>query len=90
VLRRASWLDIHDADSLNLIAAMNIGQNQLDAALENQRRAVRRQPDQPRQYLLLADILEKLGRHEEAQAALAQLHSLQALAKSQTSKVVPN
>jgi protein O-mannosyl-transferase len=89
-LRRASWLDIHDVDSLNLIAAMNIVQNRFDAALESQRRAVRRQPDQPRQYLLLADILEKLGRHEEAQAALAQLHSLQALAKSQTSKVVPN
>jgi Flp pilus assembly protein TadD len=89
-LRRASWLDIHDADSLNLVAAMNIGQNRFDAALESQRRAVRRQPEQPRQYLLLADILEKLGRHEEAQAALAQLHSLQALAKSQTSKVAPN
>ncbi len=89
-LRRASWLDIHDADSLNLIAAMNIGQNRFDAALESQRRAVRRQPEQPRQYLLLADVLEKLGRHEEAQAALTQLHSLQALAKSQTSKVVPN
>jgi Flp pilus assembly protein TadD len=89
-LRRASWLDIHDADSLNLIAAMNIGQNRLEAACESQRRAVRRQPDQPRQYLLLADILEKLGRHEEAQVALAQVHSLEALAKSQTSKVVPN
>ncbi len=82
-LRRASWLDIHDADSLNLIAAMNIGQNQLEAACESQRRAVRRQPDQPRQYLLLADLLEKSGRHKEAQAALAQVHSLQALAKSQ-------
>jgi Flp pilus assembly protein TadD len=87
-LRRASWLDIHDADSLNLIAAMNIGENRLEAAWESQRRAVRRQPDQPRQYLLLADVLEKLGRHEEAQAALAQLHSLQALAQSQSPNTV--
>jgi len=79
-LRRASWLDIHDADSLNLIAAMNIGQNQLEAALESQRRAVRRQPDQPRQYLLLADVLEKMDRHDEAQAALAQVQVLRALA----------
>jgi Flp pilus assembly protein TadD len=90
VLRRASWLDVHDADSLNLIAAMNIGQNQLEAAWETQRRAVRRQPDQPRQYLLLADVLEKLGRHEEAQAALAQLHALQTLAKSQSPHSIPD
>jgi len=89
-LRRASWLDIHDADSLNLIAAMNIGQNQLEAAWESQRRAVRRQPDQPRQYLLLADVLEKLGRHEEAQAARAQLHALQTLAKSQSPHSIPD
>ena len=89
-LGRASWLDIHDADSLNLIAAMNIGQNRLDAACKTQRRAVARQPDQPLQYLLLSDILEKMGRHDEAQAALVQVQALQALAKSQTAKVVAN
>jgi tetratricopeptide (TPR) repeat protein len=89
-LRHASWLDIHDAESLNLIAAMKVRQNHLDAACATQRRAVARQPDQPRQYLLLSDILEKMGRHDEAQAALAQVQVLQALAKSQTSKVVVN
>jgi protein O-mannosyl-transferase len=82
VLRRATWFDIHDAESLNLLAALNIRQNQLEAACEIQRRAVRRQPDQPRQYFLLSDILEKLGRHDEAQAALVRFHSLQAFAKS--------
>ena len=81
-LSRASWLDIHDAESLNLMAALNLAQNRIEAAFENQRRAVRRQPDQPRQYVLLSDVLERLGRHEEAQAALAQVHSLQALAKA--------
>ncbi|HEY8835266.1 MAG TPA: hypothetical protein VIM09_06740, partial [Chthoniobacterales bacterium] len=65
-------------------------QNRLDAACKTQRRAVARQPDQPRQYLLLSDILEKMGRHDEAQAALAQVQLLQALAKSQTAKVVVN
>jgi len=90
VLHRASWLDIHDADSLNLIAAMNIGQNRLETAYETQRRAVARQPDQPRQYFLLSDILEKMGRREEAQAALAQVHSLQSLAKSQSPNSVPD
>ncbi|HSP45995.1 MAG TPA: tetratricopeptide repeat protein, partial [Chthoniobacterales bacterium] len=89
-LRHASRLDIHDAESLNLIAAMNVRQNHLDAACKTQRRAVSRQPDQPRQYLLLSDILEKMGRHDEAKAALAQVEVLQAVAKSQTTKVVVN
>jgi tetratricopeptide (TPR) repeat protein len=79
-LRHASWLDIHDAESLNLIAAMKVRQNRLDAACATQRRAVARQPDQPHQYVLLSDILEKMGRHDEAQAALAQVQVLQALA----------
>jgi tetratricopeptide (TPR) repeat protein len=84
-LRHASWLDIHDAESLNLIVAMQVRQNRLDTACTTQRRAVARQPDQPRQYLMLSDILEKMGRHNEAQAALSQVHLLQALAKSQPS-----
>jgi tetratricopeptide (TPR) repeat protein len=79
-LRHASWLDIHDAESLNLIVAMKVRQNRLDSACETQRRAVARQPDEPRQYLLLSDILEKMGRHDEAQAALMQVQVLQALA----------
>jgi len=82
-LRHASWLDIHDAESLNLIAAMKVRQNRLEAACEIQRRAVARQPDQPRQYLLLSDILEKMGRNEEARAALGQVSQLNALARSE-------
>ncbi len=81
-LRHASWLDIHDAESLNLIAGMNVRQNRLQAAYEDQRRAVARQPDQPRQYLLLSDILEKMGRNKEAQAALGQFSQLSALGHS--------
>jgi protein O-mannosyl-transferase len=82
-LRHASWLDIHDAESLNLIVAMKVRQNRLEAACEIQRRAVARQPDQPRQYLLLSDILEKMGRNEEARAALGQVSQLNALARSE-------
>jgi Flp pilus assembly protein TadD len=82
-LRHASWLDIHDAESLNLIAAMNLRQNNLEAACATQRRAVARQPDQPGQYLLLSDILGRMGRTDEARAALAQVHHLEAIAKSQ-------
>jgi Flp pilus assembly protein TadD len=79
-LRRASWLDIHDAESLNLIAAMNVRQNRLDAAYTTQRRAVERQPDQPRQYLILSEILTKMGRLDEARAALAQASEMKAIA----------
>lgn len=89
-LRHATWLDIHDAESLNLLAALRITQNQLEAACEIQRRAVRRQPEQPQQYFLLSDILKKLGRHDEAHAALARFHSLQALAKTHSKLSAPN
>jgi Flp pilus assembly protein TadD len=82
-LRHASWLDIHDAESLNLIAAMKVRQNRLEAACQIQRRAVARQPDQPRQYVLLSDILEKMGRNDEARAALTHGSQLSALARSQ-------
>jgi tetratricopeptide (TPR) repeat protein len=82
-LRHASWLDVHDAESLNLIARMNVVQNRLQAAYETQCRAVARQPDQPRQYLFLSDILEKMGRNEEANAILAQVSQLNALAHSE-------
>jgi len=81
-LRRASWLDVHDAESLTLMAAMKVRQNRLQAACDIQRRAVARQPDQPRQYLVLSDILEKMGRSDEARAALAQVRQLEALAKA--------
>jgi len=82
-LRHASWLDVHDAESLNLIAAMKVRQNRLDAACEIQRRAVARQPDQPRQYILLSDILERMGRSDEARAAQARVSELSALARAQ-------
>jgi tetratricopeptide (TPR) repeat protein len=89
-LRHASWLDIHDAESLNLIAAMKLRQNRLEAACQMQRRAVARQPDQPRQYVLLSNILEKMGRDDEAKAALAQVRTLEALAKPNSSGVAAN
>jgi tetratricopeptide (TPR) repeat protein len=81
--RHASRLDVHDAESLNRIALLDVRQNRLQDAYEVQKRAITRQPDHPRQYLLLSDILEKMGRKDEARAALAQVHLLQAIAQSQ-------
>ena len=83
-LRRASRLDVHDTEALQLMVQMRLRQNRLDEAFQMQRRAVARQPDEPRQYILLSDILEKMGRENEAHAALAQASQLRALVQSQT------
>jgi tetratricopeptide (TPR) repeat protein len=82
-LRHASRLDVHDVEALNLIASMRMRQNRFEDACRIQRQAISRQPDQPRQYLLLSNILDKMGRGDEARTALAQVSRLRALAKSQ-------
>src|SRR5687767_14507482 len=85
--RHASRLDVHDAESLNLLALVDVRQDRLQDACATQRRAISRQPDQPRQYLMLADILAKMGRADEAKAALAQVTRLQAAARVES---IPN
>jgi protein O-mannosyl-transferase len=79
-LHLASRLDVHDAESLRLLALIRLGQNRFEEAVRLQRRAIARQPDEPSQYALLSNILEKMGRTEEAQAALAEVSRLKALA----------
>ena len=83
-LRHASWLDLHDADALRDIALMRLRQNRLDDAFGIQQRAIARQPDEPRQYILLSEILKKMGRDEKARAALAEVSRLRALSGNQT------
>jgi Flp pilus assembly protein TadD len=73
----ASRLDIQSVEALNLLALLQVRQNRFDDALKIQRRALGRQPDQPRQHLLLADILEKLGRSDEARTELAEVNRLE-------------
>jgi protein O-mannosyl-transferase len=82
--KHASRLDVHDVSALNQSALLQVNQKRFDEAYEIQRRAIARQPDEPRQYLILSDILEKMGRGEEARAALAQVQHLQSLAKIQS------
>lgn len=79
--QKAIWLDVHDVEALNLIAWLKVRQNHLDDACRIQRRAVKRQPGQPRQYLMLAQILQKMGRIDEAHDTLAQIDRLQALVR---------
>lgn len=83
-LRHASWLDIHDTEALRLIVQMRLRENRLDEAFQAQRRAVARQPDEPRQYLLLSDILGKMGRNTEARAALAKASELRSSVENQS------
>ena len=80
-LRHASWLDVHDAEALSLIASISLRQKRFEEAYQAQRRAVARQPDQPRQYVLLSDILEKMGRTGEARDALAEVARLKAIGR---------
>jgi Flp pilus assembly protein TadD len=80
VLGRASWLDMHETDALNLLALLRMRQNRLEDAVRTQQRAVSRQPDQPQQYLLLSSLLDKMGRTDEAKAAVAQVARLRSLA----------
>jgi protein O-mannosyl-transferase len=83
--RHVSRLDVHDVAGLNQSALLRVHENRLQEAYALQRRAIARQPDEPRQYLILSDILEKMGRGDEARAALAEVQHLQSLAKTQSS-----
>lgn len=82
--QHASRLDVHDAEALNLSALLSIRENKLEEACKKQRRAVARQPEQPRQYLMLSEILTKLGRIEEARETLAHVSRLESIARPQT------
>ena len=85
-LRQASWLDIHETAALNLIAMIRLRENKLTEAWQTQRRAVSRQPDEPRQFLLLSNILDQMGRADEARAALAEVSRLKTLAGANTAQ----
>ncbi len=69
-LRYAAMLDVHDVNALDLLARnfryVKAGSM---TRIATQRRAVARQPYEPRQYLMLAEILDKMGRTTEAQKA---------------------
>jgi tetratricopeptide (TPR) repeat protein len=80
LFRHASRLDVHEAEALHDLALMRVHENRLDDAVRMQRQAVARQPDEPHQYILLSEILEKMGRSEEARAALSHVSKLRALA----------
>jgi protein O-mannosyl-transferase len=75
-LRYAAKLDVRNSEPLSLIAYIQMNSQKFEDARRSQLAAVRRSPDQPRQYLFLASILEKLNRHEEARGATRKAQSL--------------
>jgi tetratricopeptide (TPR) repeat protein len=77
-LRHAARLDIHDPRPFANIADLELARNHLDAACDAQQAAIHRDPNQPSNYVVLAGILEKLGRTAEASAALKQADELRA------------
>ena len=77
-MRHAARLDIHDARPFANIARIEITRHRLDAACAAQQSAIDRDPNHPSRYLILADILDKLGRKTEAAAALQQAEALRA------------
>ena len=81
-LRAASQLDIHDAAPLGGIVRIELARGRPEAALAVQLEAMRREPGQPSQFLLLASIYEKLGRHADAEAAAREAQALTSEARS--------
>ena len=75
-LRHAGRLDIYNPKPFANIARFELQRNRPEAACEAQRIAVARDPDQPSRYLILAELLERLGRKEAAEAALRRANEL--------------
>lgn len=74
--RAASRLDIYDGKALAAVAEIENSRGRSEVALEVQAEAMERDPDQPKHYAELATILEKLGRPNEARAALRKAQAL--------------
>ena len=77
----ASRLDIYNAGALTDIVRLELERGRPEAALAQQREAMRREPWQPSHYLMLGSILEKLGRQAEAGAAVKMAETLAAEAR---------
>jgi predicted Zn-dependent protease len=80
LLGRASNVDVWETDALNLLVTVLARQNRVAEACAAQQRAIARRPDEPRQYLVLSELLQRGGRAKEARAALAEFNRLRVIA----------
>lgn len=79
-LERAARLDVHDVNALDLLARIYVGENKFNEAYTAQKRAVARQPDEPGQYLMLAEILDKMGRADDSRKVRDEAQRLESIA----------
>lgn len=75
-LQQAARLDIHAGEPFSIMAHLYYDRKKPEEARVTQMKAIRRDPNQPSQYLFLADILEQLNRKPEADAAVRKAESL--------------
>ncbi|MFL6521051.1 MAG: tetratricopeptide repeat protein [Chthoniobacterales bacterium] len=71
-LRRASRVDVWETDALNLMVTVLARHNRLAEACSVEQQAIGRQPDEAQSYLILAKLLSRGGRADEARAAMAE------------------
>ena len=71
LLVQAGRLDVHEVASRRARALIRLRENQPEAAGELAREAIRRQPGQPQNYFVLAQVFSHLGRTQEAADATA-------------------
>ena len=81
-LNQAARLDLYDPIPFANIARLELARGNLSAACEAQRRAVFRAPDDPHRHAMLAALLEKGGRHAEADIARERARGAAALARA--------
>jgi tetratricopeptide (TPR) repeat protein len=74
--RHASALDIYDGKPLSGIAEIELKRGRPEAALDAELDAMERSPGEPRSYVVLAAVLEKLGRKSEANGAMRRAQQL--------------
>ena len=74
----ASRLDIYNAGALTDIVRLELERGRPEAALAQQRGAMRREPGRPSHYLMLG---KKLGRQAEAEEAVRKAQTLAAEAR---------
>jgi tetratricopeptide (TPR) repeat protein len=74
--RNAAQLDIHSSKPLVEMAKLEANRNHLQQALDYQKAALHREPEQASNYLVLATILDHMHRSAESEAALRQAEEL--------------
>jgi tetratricopeptide (TPR) repeat protein len=85
-LESASRVDIWETDALNLLVTVLARHNRLAEACVVQQRAIGRHPDEPQPYFILAKLLLRGGRADEARAALAEFNRLRIMARDDQPK----